>query len=239
MVPVAIIVSASVLFFVLERVLPARELPEAPGWYARAALLGLCQLGIVLLAGVGWNRWLQSWSLLHISPLMPAFLQGALGWFLGTFFFYWWHRARHDVDFLWRLCHQIHHSPSRIEAITSFYKHPVEILLDSILSSLIMFTLLGSSAEAAMWFNAFAVAGEYFYHSNLRTPRWLGYFIQRPEQHSIHHQIDVHAFNYGDITLWDRLFGTFREADDFVPQCGFPNGHERDLGRMLLFHDSY
>ena len=23
--------------------------------------------------------------------------------------------------------------------------------------------------------------GEYFYHSNLRTPRWMGYFIQRPD----------------------------------------------------------
>jgi len=239
MIPALIIVSASVIFFVLERMFPGRELPEAPGWYARAAFLGLCQLGIVLLASVAWNRWLESWSLFHISASMSPLAQGALGWLIGTFFFYWWHRARHDVDFLWKLCHQIHHSPSRIEAITSFYKHPVEILLDSFLSSVIMFTLLGSSTRGAIWFNVLAVVGEYFYHSNIRTPRWLGYFIQRPEQHSIHHEIDVHAFNYGDITWWDRLFGTFREADDFAPECGFPDGHESNLGRMLLFHDNY
>lgn len=102
-----------------------------------------------------------------------------------------------------------------------------------------MFSLLGASTRAGLWFNVFAVLGEYFYHWNLRTPRWLGYFLQRPEHHSVHHQLDVHAFNYGDITWWDRLFGTFREAEEFAPRCGFPNDHERRLGRMLLFRDSY
>ena len=29
-----------------------------------------------------------------------------------------------DSNFLSRVCHQIHHSPSRIEALTAFYKHP-------------------------------------------------------------------------------------------------------------------
>jgi sterol desaturase/sphingolipid hydroxylase (fatty acid hydroxylase superfamily) len=239
MIPIAIILAATALFFLAERVLPGRELPEAPGWYARATLLNLSQLGIVLLAGIAWNQWLQHWSVFHISRSMPAFLQGLLGWFIGTFVFYWWHRARHDSTFLWRVCHQIHHSPARIELLTAFYKHPVEIVCDSIIASALMFSFLGASPEAGAWFNVFAVFGEYFYHSNLRTPRWMGYFLQRPEHHSIHHQLDVHQFNYGDITWWDRLFGTFREAEDFAPQCGFPDGHEKNLARMLAFRDNY
>jgi sterol desaturase/sphingolipid hydroxylase (fatty acid hydroxylase superfamily) len=137
------------------------------------------------------------------------------------------------------VCHQIHHSPARIELLTAFYKHPVEIVADSVIASALIFSLLGASPEAGIWFNVFAVLGEYFYHSNLRTPRWMGYFLQRPEHHSIHHQLDVHQFNYGDITWWDRLFGTFRDADDFAQQCGFPDGHERNLGRMLAFRDNY
>jgi sterol desaturase/sphingolipid hydroxylase (fatty acid hydroxylase superfamily) len=239
MVPILLIAFASVFFFILERIRPARELPEAPGWYARATILNLCQAGIVLLAGVAWNRWLQSWSLFHVSHLMSPLLQGLLGWFVGTFVFYWWHRARHDVDFFWRVFHQVHHSPARIELLTAFYKHPVEIAADSILSSALLFSLLGASPLAGAWFNVFAVVGEYFYHSNLRTPRWFGYFLQRPEHHSIHHQLDLHDFNYGDITWWDRLFGTFREADDFAAECGFPNGHEANLARMIAFHDEY
>jgi sterol desaturase/sphingolipid hydroxylase (fatty acid hydroxylase superfamily) len=239
MIPIAIILAVTVIFFVAERVLPGRELPEAPGWYFRAAFLNLCQVGIVLLAGVAWNRWLQHWSFFHISELLPPLVQGSLGWFVGTFVFYWWHRARHDSDFLWRVCHQVHHSPARIELLTAFYKHPVEIAADSIISSMLMFLVLGASPEAGAWFNVFAVFGEYFYHSNLRTPHWIGYFLQRPEHHSIHHQLDVHEFNYGDITWWDRLFGTFRDAAEFAPQCGFPDGHEKNLGSMLAFRDSY
>jgi sterol desaturase/sphingolipid hydroxylase (fatty acid hydroxylase superfamily) len=196
-------------------------------------------ISIILLAGVAWNKWLQGTSVFHIAGIMPGWVQGLLGWFVGTFVFYWWHRARHDVDFLWQVCHQIHHSPSRIELLTAFYKHPLEIAADSAIASTLMFVVLGASPAASAWYNLFAVLGEYFYHSNLRTPHWLGYFIQRPEHHSIHHELDLHKFNYGDITLWDRLFRTFQEADDFAAHCGFPNGHEKNLGRMLLFFDSY
>lgn len=239
MLPLGIIAFATIAFLVLERVIPGRQLPEAPGWYARAAFLNFCQVGLVFVTGVAWHHWVRGGSLFHISHAMPDVAQGFLAWFVGTFFFYWWHRARHDVDFLWRVFHQVHHSPSRIELLTSFYKHPVEIVADSILASSIIYILLGASPEAGAWFNVFAVLGEYFYHSNLRTPHWFGYFLQRPEHHSIHHELDLHAFNYGDITWWDQLFGTFRETDEFAANCGFPDGHESRLAGMLRFRDSY
>lgn len=239
MIPVLMVVAATFAFLVIERVLPGRTLPEAPGWYARAALLNLCQVGIVVVAGLAWSRCFQAWSLFHISNVTSPFVQGFIGWFVGTFVFYWWHRARHDFDFLWRIFHQVHHSPARIELLTAFYKHPIEIAADSMLASALMYSILGASPAGGAWFNVFAVIGEYFYHSNLRTPRWVGYLLQRPEHHSIHHQLDLHQFNYGDITLWDRLFGTFRDADDFAPQCGFPENHERNLGEMLIFRDEY
>lgn len=238
MIQIVMIVAATVAFFVLERALPGRELPESPRWYVRAAFLNGCQFCIVCFAAVAWNKWLQGHSFLHLSHL-PAVAQGALGWFIGTFVFYWWHRIRHDSDLLWRVCHQIHHSPSRIELLTAFYKHPLEIAADSAIASALMLVVLGASASGAAWFNVFATIGEFFYHSNLRTPKWWGYFLQRPEHHSVHHQLDFHSCNYGDITWWDRLFGTFREAEDFVPQCGFPENHEELLGQMLVFQDVY
>ena len=86
MIPFAIIVAATILFFVLERVIPGRQLPEASGWYARAAFLNICQVGIVLLTGIAWNRWMQRWSVFHISSAMPAVAQGLLGWFIGLHF---------------------------------------------------------------------------------------------------------------------------------------------------------
>jgi fatty acid hydroxylase family protein len=75
---------------------------------------------------------------------------------------------------------------------------------------------LGASLEGALWFNCFAAIGEFFYHSNVRSPRWLKYVIQTPELHSIHHQLDVHRCNFG-----------------------FPRDNERKLGRMLMFRHVY
>lgn len=232
-----LIFSFAGLFMLLERLFPGRELPNAPGWYARAALLNGIQIGTVVLGGVTWNKWLQGPSLFHLSGMTADVVQGFICWFVGTFFFYWWHRARHSVGLFWRVFHQIHHSASRIETLTAFYKHPLEIVINSVLSSAIIFVLLGASIEASTWYIFFAALGEFYYHANLRTPHWTGYFIQRPEQHSIHHQLDVHDFNYGDITWWDRLFGTFRDPETFAPKCGYHGEREQLLGQMLLFRD--
>lgn len=234
--PSIMVVAATVLFLVLERCFPGRELPHSRGWYARALLLNLAQLGITLATARLWFELFGAASLLELSRLDAPLAEGFIGWFAGTFFFYWWHRLRHARGW-WLAFHQIHHSPSRIEIMTSFYKHPVEILSDALLSGLVLYPLLGCSMAGAFWFNFFAATGEYFYHANLRTPRWLRYLIQTPELHSVHHQFDVHRHNYGDIPLWDRLFGTYKDATAFAERCGFPHGAEQKLGQMLLFRN--
>jgi sterol desaturase/sphingolipid hydroxylase (fatty acid hydroxylase superfamily) len=231
-----IVVTAS--FLVLERLFPGRTLPNSAGWYSRALFVNFAQLAITLLTGKLWIHLLGVGSLVSLSAWgMPA-AEGFVGWFIGTFIYYWWHRLRHRAGF-WLIFHQIHHSPSRIEVLTSFYKHPIEILANSTITALLLYPILGCSTLGTFWYNFFAATGEYFYHANLRTPGWLRYFIQTPELHSIHHQYDVHAFNYSDIPLWDRMFGTYRDARDFVPQCGFPDGAEARLGAMLAFRDVY
>jgi sterol desaturase/sphingolipid hydroxylase (fatty acid hydroxylase superfamily) len=229
---------AAMLFLTLERVRPGRELPNAPEWYGRALLINLCQVGITLATNKLWVGAFSGASVVHLASLRMPVLEGFIGWFVGTFFFYWWHRIRHMHGF-WQVFHQVHHSPARIEAITSFYKHPVEILVDSALAAAILYLLLGASLEGALWFNFFAATGEFFYHSNFKSPPWLKYVIQTPELHSVHHQLDVHKYNFADLPIWDRMFGTYRDTDAFAPECGFPRHNERKLGRMLLFRDVY
>lgn len=123
--------------------------------------------------------------------------------------------------------------------MTSFYKHPIEILSDAILSALILYPLLGCSMMGAFWYNCFAGIGEYLYHSNIKTPKWFRYFIQTPELHSIHHQFGVHKYNFGDIPIWDRIFGTYKDTTEFAERCGFPKNAENKLKEMLLFKDVY
>lgn len=237
MLPYALIFAFGGIFLVLARVAPGRALPASSDWYLRAVAINLVQLAIVLLGGISWTVWMQGASLFSLDGAMHPSLQGFCCWTAGTFVFYWWHRARHRSQWLWQGLHQIHHSASRIETFTAFYKHPLEIALNSMLSTAIIFPLLGASLEAAPWYSVFAALGEFYYHANIRTPRWTGWFLQRPEHHSIHHQRDLHDFNYGDITWWDRLFGTFRDAENFTPACGFEEGREQRLWEMIAFRD--
>jgi sterol desaturase/sphingolipid hydroxylase (fatty acid hydroxylase superfamily) len=238
LVPASLIVLVTGGFIAWERVRPGRTLPSSPGWHARALLLNVLQLALTIAGGVTWNRYFRDHALLHFPHSLPPAAEGALYWLAGTFVFYWWHRLRHAQVF-WLALHQVHHSPSRLELLTSFYKHPAEIVADAVLTALLVYGVCGASAAAGAWTALFGATGEYFYHSNLRTPRWVGWFLQRPEHHCLHHALDVHTYNFGDVTWWDRLFGTFRDVGEFEGRCGFPGRQEERLGEMLLFKDVY
>lgn len=76
-----------------------------------------------------------------------------------------------------------------------------------------------------------------FQHWNVRTPQWLGYLIQRPEAHGVHHRRGVHAYNYGDLPLWDLLPGTFRNPREYHGDCGFEAPADRCVAAMLAMQD--
>jgi sterol desaturase/sphingolipid hydroxylase (fatty acid hydroxylase superfamily) len=238
LLPASLICLVTLAFFVAERLRPGRVLPPVRGWYRRAALMNLLQLGLIGAGGLVWNRYFREHAWLHLGHWQSPVAEGAFYWFVGTFIFYWWHRLRHASGF-WLVFHQVHHSPSRIEVLTSFYKHPIEIAADSALAGLLIYGIFGGSALAGAWTSFFGAAGEYFYHSNLRTPKWIGLILQRPEHHSVHHALDIHRYNFGDLTVWDRLFGTFKDSDGFAERCGFPGRQEERLPQMLLFKDVY
>jgi sterol desaturase/sphingolipid hydroxylase (fatty acid hydroxylase superfamily) len=168
---------------------------------------------------------------------VPPAAGGAIAYFIATFIFYWWHRLRHENDFLWLAFHQIHHSPRRLEVITSFYKHPGEMVVNSVIGSLLVYTLLGLSPEAAAFYTFCTAIGEFFYHTNVKTPRWVGFVFQRPEMHRIHHQHGRHKNNYGDITWWDMMFGTYENPKEWRGTCGFDDAKEEQLTAMLAYRD--
>ncbi len=114
------IIFLGVLLIILERIFPDQKLPKVKGWWIRVVIVNLFQLGIIFLGKMTWDIWFLDWQVLQFDPL-PSFLGGFLGYIVITFVFYWWHRIRHESNLLWRLFHQLHHSPRRIETITSFY----------------------------------------------------------------------------------------------------------------------
>ena len=154
-IPTLLLVASTLVFLVWERAAPGRVLPHSTGWYFRSLSINFVQLGITLFTGRLWQEAFSGESLLGLSDANLPALEGFLGWFVGTFVFYWWHRLRHRNGW-WAVFHQVHHSASRIEVLTSFYKHPVEILTNSLLTALILFPVLGVSLLAGFWYNFFA-----------------------------------------------------------------------------------
>ncbi|MCR9214319.1 MAG: sterol desaturase family protein [Proteobacteria bacterium] len=223
--------------FLLERLIPGWKLPSVKTWPLRVVLINGVQLGVVLMAGITWEIWLSSWSVFDLSSIVSPIYGGMIAYFIATFVFYWWHRWRHESDVLWRAFHQIHHSPQRLEVITSFYKHPGEMIVNSIIGSLLVYTFLGLSIEAAAIYTFLTAIGEFFYHTNVKTPRWIGFIFQRPEMHRIHHQYRRHKNNYGDIVWWDMLFGTYENPKEWTQTCGFTPEKEEQLLPMLAYKD--
>jgi sterol desaturase/sphingolipid hydroxylase (fatty acid hydroxylase superfamily) len=220
----------------VERLRPGWQLPVIPGWWTRAVAINAVQLAVVVLAGLSWERWLSGSSLFSFADAWPAWCGGLVAYLIATFVFYWWHRARHEVDALWRL-HQIHHSAARLEVFTSFYKHPVEMVVNSLIGSVLVYALLGLDPAAGAYYTLFTAAGELFYHANVRTPHWVGWVFQRPEMHRIHHEHGKHRHNYADIVWWDMLFGTYENPRDWQGRCGFEFERERRLADMLCCRD--
>jgi sterol desaturase/sphingolipid hydroxylase (fatty acid hydroxylase superfamily) len=203
-------------------------------WPLLSIISTLSYFAIITYAPLIWDSWLGQYRLFQAEAL-PIWAQIVVAFFIYELGVYVWHRTMHSIDWLWRLTHQLHHSAERVDIWGAFWFHPLDSLGWAFLGSFCLVLIIGVSAEAALIVNVLATFPAMFQHVNMRTPRWLGYIVQRPESHSIHHQRGVHAFNYGDIPLFDILFGTFKNPAEWQDKAGFHEGSTTELGKMLTF----
>jgi sterol desaturase/sphingolipid hydroxylase (fatty acid hydroxylase superfamily) len=211
----------------------ARLFPEVRLWRLKGAAFLLLYLAAATYAPLFWDGWLGEHRLFDASAL-PLWAQIAGGFLLLELGVYAWHRTMHNVPLLWRWFHQMHHSAERVDIWGAFYFHPLDILGFTFVGSLALVLGFGIGADAAIVINLLATFCSMFQHANIATPRWLGYLVTRPESHSAHHERGVHARNYGDIPLWDMLFGTFHNPARFEGEVGFYEGASTRMREMLV-----
>jgi len=199
---------------------------------------------LVTIAIFYWAGWVAAFwgTLLGDFHLIDGSGLGTWGGFaVGVLVYelihYWYHRLAHKWDWLWRAGHQMHHSAESFDAFGAYYLHPVDAFMFTSIGSLVFFPLLGLSIEAGVLGGLFLTFNAMFQHVNIRTPRWLGYIIQRPESHSLHHGRNIHRYNYSDLPLWDIVFGTFRNPKNFQAEHGFYLGSSEPIIEMLAFQD--
>jgi sterol desaturase/sphingolipid hydroxylase (fatty acid hydroxylase superfamily) len=222
---------------VIEARWPARIFPPRRGWrwLGVGFLLLIGAVGTVVplllpLDVLATHRWIDG-TRLGVGGGVAA------GWLVLSGLSYAWHRAVHELPLLWRLTHQIHHSPQRVDMAGSVLFHPFEMVVQVLLQLFVSTIVLGLDPLAAALVGYVAAFHGMFQHWNVHTPPWLGYLIQRPEAHCEHHRKGVHAGNYGDLPLWDLFFGSLRNPQRFEGECGFEAPADRQLGAMLALRD--
>ena len=219
-------------FALLELASRGRDFPPIALWRLRGITFLLLYLALSTYAPLFWDGWLGQYRLFAADTL-PLWVQIVGGFFALELGIYAWHRTMHNTPVLWRWFHQMHHSAERVDIWGALYFHPLDVLGFTFVGSLTLVVGFGVSAEAAIIINLLATFFGLFQHTNIRTPWWLGYIIQRPESHSAHHERGVHARNYSDLPFWDIVFGTFHNPKKFTAEVGFYDGGSMKIGPML------
>lgn len=219
-----------------EALAPARPLPAVDGWKWRGLTAFVAYFYLSSYLPLLWSEHLAPFQLYDLTDLgtWRGALAGLLVYEAGV---YLWHRWMHGSTLLWRTFHQMHHSAERLDTYSAFWFSPLDMIGWTVLASLCLTLVIGITPEAATIVLLATTFMGIFQHSNVRTPRWLGYIVQRPESHSRHHARGVHAGNYSDLPLFDLLFGTFHNPPGFAVATGFYHGASTRLADMLRFRD--
>jgi sterol desaturase/sphingolipid hydroxylase (fatty acid hydroxylase superfamily) len=170
------------------------------------------------------------------------------------------HRTMHEIPLLWEF-HKTHHAAEVLTPATSARSHPVDDLIQTnfIAGCLglgygVLVYLFGEAAQPITLFETNVIFFIYFLtifhlrHSHIWLPirGWLGYIIQSPAHHHIHHSTAPRhtGKNLGFcLSLWDWAFGTLYMPDK-REQLEFGLGHESadfaSIGELLMrpFHNA-
>ncbi|MBS9462163.1 sterol desaturase family protein [Flagellimonas sp. 389] len=222
--------------FIWETLFPARKLPKIRFWKLKGLLFFLAYMLLTTYIPLLWDSFLASYQLIDLST-MSIPIQVLIGVVLFELVQYGWHISMHKSDFLFRVSHQMHHSAERLDVPSAFMFSINDMIGLSLVGS-VSFTLIMGLAPQAITVIILALTFlGVFQHANIKTPRWLGYIVQRPESHSLHHAKGVHGYNYTDLPVIDMIFGTFKNPRYFEKETGFYSGASNRILEMLRFKD--
>jgi sterol desaturase/sphingolipid hydroxylase (fatty acid hydroxylase superfamily) len=180
------------------------------------AFLSLTPSMLILQHTENWAQFRQ------VVTTQPLWLQVIEIMFLTDFVQYWFHRAFHQIPFLWKF-HAVHHSAKYMDWLAGSRMHIVEIVGLRAMTIIPMYAF--GYEESALHIYIFLVyLNATFIHANVRfNVEWLKPFIVTPRFHHWHHGIEKEAIdvNFSIHFPWlDRLFGTY-----YMPPIKWPSGY--------------
>jgi sterol desaturase/sphingolipid hydroxylase (fatty acid hydroxylase superfamily) len=166
-----------------------------------ALLVGATAFGARLSAHLGGAGWPGGWPLLVQLPLALV---------VAELVEYSFHRAMHEVPWLWRI-HATHHSAPRLYWLNAARFHPIDLFLVGVVK-MVPLALLGAGAPLLALVNVFSAVHGAFQHANVPVRLGpLNWIFSMTELHRWHHSPVPAESNHnygGNLIVWDVIFGT-------------------------------
>ena len=225
MIKLIVEVAALSLIFWLEGIFPLFEERKNRFRHGLAnIMMGILNGLIVAVLFSSVTVWMIQWSsgkslglLRHLG--WDPWCEGILAFVLFDLWMYVWHRANHQIPFLWRF-HRMHHSDLEVDATTALRFHSGEIIFSSLLRFIVI-PLLGMTTHQLLIYELCLQPVILFHHSNVALPekidRIFRTVIVTPNMHRVHHSQERFETdsNYSSIfSFWDRFVRTFRKRED-------------------------
>jgi len=232
------ILSGFAILLILFAVVLERHYPFRPNWNENQGDLGGDITSAVVIFGI-LDSLLKGATPFVLLLVLADWTQDGIGiplWaeiiavgLLIEFAAYISHRFHHSTKWLWSL-HAMHHSPERLHTLNNFRFHPLNHILNHLLT-IVPVIFLGFSGEAILGYTAFALPLLLMQHSNIDFKfGWMNRFLNTNEVHRWHHSTDDKQGNCNlgrALVIWDQVFGTYY----------FPN-NESAPERIGLFESS-
>ncbi len=170
-------------------------------------------------------------------PLAVQVILAVLG---GDLAVYWFHRACHRFEVLWRF-HAVHHSAEHLDWLAAHREHPLDGLCTQLCQNLPALAL-GLRMEVIAPLIVFRNAWAVLIHSNVRLRLGpVGMIFGDPALHHWHHaRVARMTHNFANLAPWlDVLFGTYhRPAGEETYPLGlgepWPKGYLAQLARPFV-----
>lgn len=219
------IIVAFCLITLLEVLIPARpewrkSVRENLALFGFVFVAATAYVAIEMLYEVSVFKWMASlntaWQLEFWPSQWPGIAQVLLIFAAFELVNYWYHRASHRWGWLWKLSgHSAHHAFKKLSGLNAVANHPVEAFFLILPRAIVGFLLGGEVVGVA--FVSLTTVTAILAHSNLNlNSAIVGWFFTTNRYHIHHHSqvISESNTNYGCVCIvWDRLFGTFADAN--------------------------
>ncbi len=237
-----LIISAAVLFVILERLFPYTKDQKIlrEGFFDDLALYTIAQsyiLSIIIFSIIiNFIDNTTGLSRLKLFATVPIWIQLVFFTITHDIYIYFMHRWQHSNKWLWRI-HEAHHSPKKVDWLSGSRSHALEILINQTVE-FAPIILLGSPPEVIAYKGVISAVWGMYIHSNLDVKTgWLQKVINGPEMHRWHHSTGKgRNRNFATkFAVWDWLFGTAFLPDNKPDEYGLKTFFPPHYFKQTLF----